>query len=82
MSKKVIIFSTPTCPYCKRVKQLMTQRDIEFEEFDVSSDKPALERMKEISGGARSVPVIMVGDEVMVTPEENQLEKALERLEN
>ena len=81
MNKKVTIYSTPTCPYCKRAKQLLSKKGIEFDDFDVSSDKAAFEKMKEISGGARSVPVIAVCDQVMVGFEEAELEKALECLE-
>jgi glutaredoxin len=82
MASKVTVFSTPTCPYCKRVKQIMGKRGIEFEDFDVSSDKAAYERMREITEGARRVPVVQIDDQVLVGPDDNELEKALERYGN
>jgi len=37
--KKVRIYSTPTCPYCKMVKEFLTEKGVKFEDVDVSSDQ-------------------------------------------
>lgn len=80
MDKRVKIYTTPTCHYCQKAKEFLTDRGIEFDSFDVSKDKEALQEMKRISGGARSVPVISVCDEVLVGYDQHILEKALECL--
>ncbi len=77
MDKKVKIYTTPQCHYCQEAKSFLTEKGIEFEAVDVTADKEALLEMKKISGGARTVPVIAVGDEVLVGFDRQSLEKAL-----
>lgn len=36
--KKIKIYTTPTCSYCHRAKDLLRSLDLEFEEVDVESD--------------------------------------------
>ena len=81
MNKKVKIYTTPACNYCQQAKAFLTEKGIEIEAFDVSKDKEALQEMKKISGGARSVPVIVVCDEVLVGFDREAVEKALKCFE-
>jgi len=55
--KKIAVYSTPTCPYCQRVKDYLKDNHINFEEADISSDKQELEQMVKISGQT-GIPVI------------------------
>lgn len=82
MAKKVKVYTTPTCTYCRQAKAFLEEKGVDFDVYDVSKDKEALKEMKEISKGARSVPVIAVGDEVLVGFDRADLEKALKRLES
>ncbi|RPI54724.1 MAG: glutaredoxin family protein [Deltaproteobacteria bacterium] len=77
MSEKVKIYSTPGCPYCKMAKEFLLKKGVEFIDYDVKKDKEALKEMKKISGGALSVPVISVCNEVMVGFDRGRLEQAL-----
>jgi alkyl hydroperoxide reductase subunit F len=77
MNVRVKIYTTPTCGYCMQAKEFLTAKGVAFESVDVSQDKEALLEMKRISGGARSVPVISVGERVIVGFERDELEKAL-----
>ena len=81
MDKKVRIYTTPACHNCHQAKEYLTAKGIELEVFDVSNDKEALQEMKTISGGARSVPVIVVCGEVILGFDREALEKALKCLE-
>lgn len=63
--KKVVIYSTPTCPICKRAKQYFTQQGIPYQEIDVAADREAAREMIDKSG-QMGVPVIIVDDELMV----------------
>jgi glutaredoxin 3 len=81
MDKKVKIYTTPTCGYCKQAKEYLTEKGIDFEALDVTTDKDALQEMKQITNGGRSVPVIAVGEEVLVGFDRGALEKALQSLE-
>lgn len=60
--KKVQIFSTPSCTYCKLAKEFFTGKGVEFTDVDVSTDEEARNAMVEKSG-QMGVPVIVIGDE-------------------
>jgi len=81
MDKKVKIYTTPRCGYCQQAKEFLTERGIDYEAFDVSADRAALDEMKKISGGSRSVPVISVCGTVLVGFDRAQLEEALKCIE-
>lgn len=63
--KKVVIYSTPTCPICKRAKQYFTNQGIPYQEIDVAADREAAREMIDKSG-QMGVPVIIVDSELMV----------------
>ncbi len=77
MSEEARIYTTPTCPYCKMAKELLSEKGVAFTAYDVTKDKEALEEMRKISGGALRVPVIAVCNEVMVGFDCNRVEMAL-----
>jgi len=72
--KKTKVYSTPGCPWCKKVKEYLKSHDIEFENIDVASDSKAGEEMVKKSGQT-GVPVTMVGDEIIVGFDEEKLKK-------
>ncbi len=57
-------------------KEFLSQREIPFTDLDVTTDREALQEMVKISGG-RSVPVIVVCEQVMVGFDAGRLEQAL-----
>lgn len=56
----VKIYTTPTCPYCMRAKNLLTRKGVAFEEIDVSASSQLRAEMMERSGGY-TVPQIFIG---------------------
>jgi len=74
--KKVVIYSTPTCPYCKRAKDYLTQKGIKYTDFNVAQDKAKAQEMIQKSG-QMGVPVIIVGDEVVVGFNQGLMDKLL-----
>jgi glutaredoxin-like YruB-family protein len=65
MEKKVKIYSTPTCPYCKMAKQFLKENNIQFEDVDVSSNQAAAQEMISKSG-QMGVPVIDIDGQIVV----------------
>lgn len=63
--KQVTIYTTPTCGYCKQAKAFFQEHDISYSEKDVSEDQAAQQEMIEKSG-QRGVPVMVIGDEIIV----------------
>ncbi len=74
--KKVTIYSTPTCTYCNAAKEFFTANNIPFETFDVASD---LEKRKDMieKSGQMGVPVIFVGDDLVVGFDRDKLSQLL-----
>jgi len=63
--KKVIVYSTKNCPYCRMVKAVLDKHGVPYEGIDVGENPDAAKKMIELSG-QRGVPVIIVDDEVII----------------
>jgi len=63
--KEVTIYTTPTCGYCKMAKEFFATNNVNYIEYNVGTD---LEKRKEMieRSGQMGVPVIFVGDEMIV----------------
>ncbi len=64
-TKKVIVYSTPTCPYCVFAKNFFKDNNISFEDVDVSQDRSRAIEMIQKSG-QMGVPVIDIAGQVVV----------------
>ncbi len=76
MPKSVIIYSTPTCTYCKQAKLFFKEHKIKFKEVDVSSDQKAAREMITKSG-QMSVPVIEIGKDIILGFNKDKIKQAL-----
>ena len=61
MPPKVQMYATGWCPYCERARQLLRQKNVDFEEIDVDARPEARTEMVARSG-RRTVPQIFIGD--------------------
>ena len=75
-NKKVKVYSTPTCPYCKMVKDFLTESGVEFEDVDVSSNREAAHEMVEKSG-QMGVPQIEINGKIIVGFDREAIEREL-----
>lgn len=76
MIKKITIYSTPTCVYCKMTKEFLQKNNIPYEELNVAEDEKAREEMVQKSNQL-GVPVIDIDGEIFVGFNRAELEKAL-----
>ncbi|MDD5083063.1 MAG: glutaredoxin domain-containing protein [Dehalococcoidales bacterium] len=74
--KKVIIYSTPTCAFCKRAKDYLTRKGIAYVDYDVAQDRSKAREMVEKTG-QMSVPVIIIEGEIVVGFQQNRLDSLL-----
>jgi len=74
--KQVVIYSTPTCPYCKRAKDYLTRKGISYIEHNVAVDRAAAKEMVKKTGQL-GVPVILIDDEILIGFNQTQLDKLL-----
>ncbi len=74
--KKVTIYTTPTCTYCKASKDFFNANNVAYEEYNVATD---LERRKEMveKSGQMGVPVIFVDNEMVIGFNKEKLQSLL-----
>ena len=72
----VIIYSTPTCVYCRTLKEYLRRNKIEFQEVDVSKDEKQLQKMIKMSG-QMGVPVVEIDDDVVVGFDKKKIDELL-----
>ena len=61
----VVLFTTPTCSWCRKVKQYMKQNQVRFKEIDVSRDQRAANDMVRMTG-QMGVPVVLIDNRPIV----------------
>jgi len=73
----VIIYTTPTCVYCKMTKEFFKQNNVEFSEKNVAVDASARDDMIQKSG-QMGVPVIDVNGKLVIGFDKLKLSELLE----
>lgn len=80
---KVLIYSTSSCSFCKRAKDLLNRKKIEFTEIHVDENPEKRNEMIEKSG-RRTVPQIFINgrsiggcDDLYALEEQGRLDKLL-----
>lgn len=74
--KEVIIYSTPTCHFCHLAKDFFNEKGIKYTEYDVLADIGKRQEMMDRSGQL-GVPVILIGESVVVGFDEPQISSLL-----
>lgn len=62
---RVILFTTPSCSYCRMAKKYLREQGIKFKDVDVSRDQTAARDMVKRSG-QQGVPVLDIGGKIVV----------------
>lgn len=73
---KVIIYTTPTCPYCEMAKEYFKKNNVAYEEIDVAGNKTAAQEMINKSH-QMGVPVIDIDGTIIVGFNRPEIDKAL-----
>ncbi len=73
---KVIVYSTKTCPWCKKTKEFLKTNKIPFTNKDVGSSKKNAQEMIKKSG-QQGVPVVDIGGKMIVGFNEGKIKSAL-----
>jgi glutaredoxin 3 len=72
----VKVYSTPTCPWCRRTKQFLTNNGIPFQDMNVAEDKAARDEMINVTH-QMSVPAITIDGAIIVGFKEPELREKL-----
>ena len=74
--KNITIYSTPTCHFCHMTKDYLKEHNILFTDYDVAKDLQKRQEMIQKSG-QMGVPVIFVGDEMIIGFDKERLVSSL-----
>lgn len=81
MNSNITMYSADWCGDCRRSKRLMDSLNVKYTLIDVEADESASQKVIEINGGARSIPVIVFADGTHLTePSDNALKAKLTEL--
>ena len=73
---RVIVFTTPTCSFCRATKQYLRRRGIRFKEVDLTRD-PAAARDVVRRTGQQGVPVIYIGSKYVIGFDRPKIDRLL-----
>ncbi|NWJ46985.1 MAG: NrdH-redoxin [Chloroflexi bacterium] len=76
---ETIVHTTPTCPYCRYVKDYLTRENISFLEKNIAADRQAAMEMA-MQSGQQGVPVTEIAGETIVDFDQPALREAVYKL--
>lgn len=74
---QVKVYSTPTCPWCKKTKEFLKENNVDFKDVNVAEDQKAREEMVEKSG-QMGVPVIEIDGEIIMGFDPEKMKQKLD----
>jgi len=78
--KKVIIYSTSWCGFCRTEKQYLDSKKIDYVDKDVEKDTAAQkELLKKLSGNFQGVPVTDIGGDLILGFDRPKIDEALKK---
>lgn len=78
---QITMYGAEWCGDCRRSKRFLDANNVEYTYVDVEADEAASEKVIEINGGQRSIPVILFADGTHMTePSDGDLKVKLESL--
>ena len=80
-STDITMYGAEWCGDCRRSKRFLDSNSVTYTYIDVEADASASDKVIEINGGMRSIPVIVFPDGSHLTePSDNALKEKLEAL--
>ena len=81
MSAQTTMYSAAWCGDCRRSKRFLDSKKVAYNYIDIEADQAASDKVIEINGGMRSIPVIIFPDGTHMTePSDKDLEAKLQAL--
>jgi len=75
------MYGADWCGDCRRSKRLLEELNVEYTLIDVDADLSAADKVIEINGGNKSIPVLIFQDGTHLTePSDNDLKAKLQSL--
>jgi mycoredoxin len=78
---EITMYGADWCGDCRRSKRFLDSNSVAYNYIDVETDTSTSDKVIEINGGMRSIPVIVFPDGTHLTePSDNALKEKLEAL--
>ena len=77
----VIMYTTPWCGYCNRLKTVLKASGISYDEVDIEQDTAAAQFVGSVNGGNQTVPTLKFADgSTLTNPAASEIEAKLAEL--
>ena len=77
----VIMYTTPWCGSCNRLKTVLMASGISYDEVDIEQDTAAAQFVGSVNGGNHTVPTVKFADgSTLTNPAANEIESKLAEL--
>lgn len=77
MTVDIEVYTTPSCPYCTKIKQWLEQEGYEYEEVNVAENREKAKEMVQKTG-QQGVPQTFIGDKSVVGFQPQKIEEVIE----
>ena len=74
--KNIIIYSTPTWPWCTKVKDYLDSKNVAYEDYNVGKDREKAIEMVNKSG-QQGVPVLDIEGDIVVGFDQKKIDSLL-----
>lgn len=75
----VLIYSTPTCPWCQLTKKWLEEKGVEYKDFNVAEDEAKAQEMIQKSG-QMNVPMLDINGTIIIGFNPEKIEEALKKI--
>lgn len=72
----IIVYGTPTCPWCQKAKAYLKEKNIAFKDVNVADDEKGQKEMMDKSG-QMSVPVLDIDGTILVGFDPGKIDETL-----
>ena len=81
MTEEIEVYTTPSCPYCKKLKQWLDENGYEYTSYNVSENRDKAKEMIERTQ-QRGVPQTFIGDEEVIGFQPDRIKEIVENSED
>ena len=74
----IIMYTTPTSPWCQKARDYFKTKKIKFEERDINEEEKYRDEILEKTS-QMAVPVLQIGNEIIIGFFEDQIQQALQK---
>lgn len=75
---EIEVFTTPSCPYCTKIKQWLDEHEYDYIEYNVAENREKAREMIQKTS-RRGVPQTIVDDEAVIGFQPGKIQKKIEQ---